>query len=64
VAYGIPESCEEAADIQMFIQDPLAKSYNLPSVKVLKLQQLGNNSPKPSDRPRPVLFLTDSYRRF
>jgi hypothetical protein len=62
VVYGVPESCEEAADILMFIQDHLAQSYNLPSVKILKPQRLGNNPPKPGDRPRPVLFLTDNYK--
>ncbi|KAK2703816.1 hypothetical protein QYM36_017759 [Artemia franciscana] len=62
MAYRIPELCEEAADIQMSVQDHLAQSYNLPSVIVLKPQQLGNNSPKPGDHPTTVLFLTDSYR--
>ncbi|KAK2711329.1 hypothetical protein QYM36_012497 [Artemia franciscana] len=54
VAYEIPELCEEVADIQMFIQDHLAKLYNMPLIIVLK--QLGNNSPKPGENPRPVLF--------
>ena len=62
MAYGIPELCEETADIQMFVQDHLAQLYNLPSVIVLKPQQLGNNSLKPGDHPRHVLFLTDRYR--
>ena len=62
VAYGIPESCEEAAGIQMFVKDRLSQSYNLLPVNVLEPQQLGNYSPKPGDRPRPALFLTDSYK--
>jgi len=54
--------CGEAADMQMFVQDHLAQLYNLLSIIVLKPQQLGNNSPKPGDCPKPILFLKDSYR--
>ncbi|KAK2723133.1 hypothetical protein QYM36_001717 [Artemia franciscana] len=61
VAYEIPELCEEAADIQMLVQDYLAKSYNLPSVNVLKPQQLGNHCPKRYNCTRPkVLVLANS----
>jgi hypothetical protein len=31
-------------------------------MNILKPQRLGNYSPKPGDYPRPVLFLTDSYK--